>query len=152
MTNLVLMNSGSTHALLGSSSLTSSNNVNAATIAALNLTANLTESDASSSSSKSTKASSSSSSSSPHSIQLLQQHQQLSALQQLMATQTMFSTLTPEQLMVAQQLTTDSLQFNLLKDFPQNLQVIILVKNSGSHFFIKKISSRAFFLSLHKFI
>ena len=119
------MNSGTTHALLGSSPLTSSNNVNAATIAALNLTANLAESDASSSS-KSTKASSSSSSS--QSIQLLQQHQQLSALQQLMATQTMFSTLTPEQLMVAQQLTTDSLQFNLLKDFPQNLQVTILVK------------------------
>ena len=115
------MNSGTTHALLGSSSLTSSNNVNAATVAALNLTANLAESDASSSSSsKSTKASSSS-----QSIQLLQQHQQLSALQQLMATQTMFSSLTPEQLMVAQQLTTDSLQFNLLKDFPQNLQVII---------------------------
>ena len=114
------MNSGTTHALLGSSSLTSSNNVNAATVAALNLTANLAESDASSSSSsKSTKASSS------QSIQLLQQHQQLSARQQLMATQTMFSSLTPEQLMVAQQLTTDSLQFNLLKDFPQNLQVII---------------------------
>ena len=116
------MNSGGAHALLGgvgASSLTS-NNLSAATVAALGLTANLAESDAAK---IKTSSSSSSSSSSPASFQLLQQHQQINALQQLIATQSMFNSLTPEQRMVAQQMAAETLQFNLLKDFPQSIQV-----------------------------
>ena len=79
-----------------------------------------------------------------------QQQQQIAALQQLMATQTMFNALTPEQRMVAQQLAADSIQFSLLKDFPPNIQVntiqIYTENCNGLDFFMLFLAGPEFYL------
>jgi hypothetical protein len=132
MANILLINSSAVpppHTLLGgagvgigvgggsSSSSTNSNLSLNATAAALGLTATLADSETTTSTSK-TKTSSTSP------FHLLQQQQQINALQQqLMATQSVFNSLTPEQRLVAQQFAAETLQFNLLKEFPPNIQV-----------------------------
>jgi len=131
MANLLLINSSAVpppHTLLsgagvgvggGSSSSTSNSNLSLnATAAALGLTATLADSETTTT----TSTPKTKTSTSP--FHLLQQQQQISALQQqLMATQSVFNALTPEQRLVAQQFAAETLQFNLLKEFPPNIQV-----------------------------
>jgi hypothetical protein len=59
-------------------------------------------------------------------LQQQQQQQHAAALHQLMATQNIFNTLTPEQKLIAQQLAAETIQFGLLQnDLPKNIQVIL---------------------------
>jgi predicted membrane-bound mannosyltransferase len=132
MANLLLINSSAVpppHTLLsgvgvgvggGSSSSTTNSNLSLnATAAALGLTATLADSETTTTTTSTPKTKTSTSP-----FHLLQQQQQISALQQqLMATQSVFNALTPEQRLVAQQFAAETLQFNLLKEFPPNIQV-----------------------------
>jgi hypothetical protein len=63
-------------------------------------------------------------------LQQQQQQQHAAALQQLMATQNIFNTLTPEQKLIAQQLAAETIQFGLLQnDIPKNIQVTRAILN-----------------------